>query len=125
MFRGALAGLVTFFVLGFVLGRLVAAAMPDAWSVDAGSAVGLAAIAVSAAAGGAVGAWQSGRLSGAVPGPLLGALLIVASAPDAGLATALALVVVIAAAAGGGALYLNSGLRDRPTLRTGSPPNQM
>jgi hypothetical protein len=125
MLRGTIAGLLAFFVAGYMVGRLAAAAMPDEWSVAAGSAVGLAAVALAAAVAGAVGAWQAGRLAGAVPGPLLGALLLVAADPDTSLATALALVVVTAAGAGGGVLSQGpiSVLRDSTTLRTGSPPN--
>ena len=81
MLRGTVAGLLAFVVFAFVFGRVVAAVLPDEWSVDALNSVGLAAIAFDAALGGAVGAWQSRRLAGAVPGPLLGTVLIVASRP--------------------------------------------
>ena len=91
--------------------------MPDAWSVDATNAAGLAAIARHAAVGGLAGAWEArapacaaAALLGAVLGPLLGALLIVALEPDAVAVDGAALLVVIGAAGGAGSAWLSRAL---------------
>jgi hypothetical protein len=126
LLRGTLAGLVAFIVAGLLFGRLVAALTPGEWSVDALNAAGLAAAGVDAVVGGAVGAWQSARaglrgraaLAGAVLGPLIATLAIVASDPDASAWTISAVVLVVAAAAAGGRVTLrSSGLRPRGSRR--------
>ena len=95
LLRATVAGLLTFGLLGLVLGQILWAVVPDEWSVDATNAAGFAAVALYAAVGGLAGAWEARRaglrgrsaLLGAVLGPLLGALLVIALDPDASLWT--------------------------------------
>jgi hypothetical protein len=123
LLRGTLAGLLAFLLFGLIFGRLVAALTPGEWSVDALNAAGLAAIVVDGAVGGAVGAWQSSRagraaLFGAVLGPLVATLAIIAAEPDASAWTISAVLLVVAAAAAAGHVTLRSlGLRPRGSRR--------
>ena len=120
---GALAGLVTFLLFGFGSGR---------WSRPHARRV-VCRRGQRGRTGGdrrlrrgrrRAGAWQSGRLGRRGGGAVLGPLLTSRAEPDASVAIS-PLVLVIARPWAARAIYLNSGLRDRPTLRTGSPPNQM
>ena len=87
LLRGILAGLLAFMLFGWLFARVVSALTPGEWSVDALNLAGLAALVVDGAVGGAVGAWQSSRaglrgpaaLLGAVLGPLIATLAIIAS----------------------------------------------
>jgi hypothetical protein len=114
MLRATLAGLLAFGLAGVLFGRFLWAVVPDSWSVDALNAAGFVAIAIDAAAGGLVGAWQARRaglrgrpaLIAAVLGPLLGALAVLAIDPDASLWTLAALAAVIGAAGASGAAWL-------------------
>ncbi len=119
LLRATVAGLLTFGLLGLVLGQILWAVVPDEWSVDATNAAGFAALAVYAAVGGLAGAWEARRaglrgrsaLLGAVLGPLLGALLILVLDPDASLWTLAGLLAVIGAAGAAGAAWLGRGRR--------------
>ena len=121
LLRGILAGLLAFMLFGWLFARVVSALTPGEWSVDALNLAGLAALVVDGAVGGAVGAWQSSRaglrgpaaLLGAVLGPLIATLAIIASEPDASLWTISAVVIVIAAAGAAGHVTLRS-LGPRP-----------
>ena len=119
LLRATVAGLLTFGLLGLVLGQILWAVVPDEWSVDATNAAGFAAVALYAAIGGLAGAWEARRaglrgrsaLLGAVLGPLLGALLVIALDPDASLWTIAGVLVVIGAAGAAGAAWLGRGRR--------------
>ena len=58
LLRATVAGLLTFGLLGLVLGQILWAVVPDEWSVDATNAAGFAALALYAAVGGLAGAWK-------------------------------------------------------------------
>jgi len=119
LLRGTLAGLLAFGLFGLLFGRLLWVVVPDSWSVDVLNAAGFVAIAIDAAVGGFVGAWEARRaglrgrpaLLAAVLGPFAGALLILALDPDASLWTLVALLGVIGAAGAAGAAWLGRGRR--------------
>jgi len=114
LLRGTLAGLLAFLLFGLLFARLVSALTPAEWSVDALNGAGLAAIVVDGAVGGAAGAWQSTRaglrgpavLAGAVLGPLIATLAIIAGAPDGSAWTLAAVALVVAAAVVAGRAWL-------------------
>ncbi len=114
LLRGTVAGLLAFGLFALLFGRLLWAIVPDSWSVDVLNVAGFVAIAIDAAVGGLVGAWEARRaglrgrpaLLAAVLGPLLGALFILVLDPDASLWTLAALLAVIGAAGAAGAVWL-------------------
>ena len=118
LLRGTVAGLLAFGLFGLLFGRLLWGLTED-WSLAATNAAGLAALAVDAAVGGLVGAWESRRAGlrgrpavlGAVLGPLLGALFVIALDPDASAWTIAGVLVVIGAAGAAGAAWLARGRR--------------
>jgi hypothetical protein len=112
--RGPLAGLLAFGLALLLLGGLLGPMSAD-WNQNAAIAVGAIAAAVGGAIGGLAGAWQArvaGQrggplLLGAVLGPVMGAGLLIASAPDASMATFVGLLAVAAGAVGAAYLWLS------------------
>jgi hypothetical protein len=118
--RGVIAGLLGFTLAGIVLAALLGRVLPAGWATSAFVAVGLVGAFAAGAAGGAAGAWQ-GTPASAVAGSLLGALLLVASQPQADLVTALSLLAVGAGATAAAlAFSARSSARRRRGSRRGS-----
>jgi hypothetical protein len=111
--RGPLAGLLAFGLALLVLGGLLGPISTD-WGTSTAVAVGALAAALGGAAGGLAGAWQARAaglrgghlLLGAVLGPVMGAVLLIASAPQASVATLVGLVAVAGGAVGAAYLWL-------------------
>jgi hypothetical protein len=114
--RGVIGGLLGFTLAGVVLAALLGRVLPADWATSVFVAVGLAGAAAVGVAGGAAGSWQGTPADG-VAGSLLGALLLVASQPQADLVTALSLLAV---AAGATAAALGLSARSRARRRRGS-----
>jgi hypothetical protein len=110
--RGPLAGLLAFGLALLLLGGLLGSAD---FNQNTAIAVGAVAAALGGAAGGLAGGWQArlagqrggALLLGAVLGPVMGALLLIASAPEASVATLVGLLAVAAGAVGAAYLWLS------------------
>ena len=111
LLRATVAGLLTFGLLGLVLGQILWTVVPDEWSVDATNAAGFAAVALYAAVGGLAGAWEARRAGLRGRAALLGALLVIALDPDASRWTIAGVLVVIGAAGTAGAAWLGRARR--------------
>jgi hypothetical protein len=111
--RGPLAGLFAFGIALLVLAGLLGPMSSD-WNQAAAIALGTLAAGVGGAAGGLAGAWQAraaglrggGLLLGAVLGPLMGAVLLIGSAPQASVATLVGLLAVAGGAVGAAYAWL-------------------
>ena len=109
--RGPLAGLLAFGLALLLLGGLLGPLSAD-WNQSVAIAVGAIAAAVGGAIGGLAGAWQARAagqrggplLLGAALGPVMGAVLLIASAPEASMATLVGLLAVAAGAVGAASL---------------------
>ena len=95
--RGVIGGLLGFTLAGVLLAALLGRVLPAEWATSVYVAVGLAGATAAGAAGGVAGAWQGTPADG-IAGALLGALLLVASRPQADLVTALSVVAVLVGA---------------------------
>jgi hypothetical protein len=112
--RAPLTGLLAFGLALLLLGGLLGPMSAD-WNQNAAIAVGAIAAALGGAVGGLAGAWQAraaglrggASLLGAVMGPVMGAALLIASAPQASMATLVGLLAVAAGAVGAAYLWLS------------------
>jgi hypothetical protein len=99
--RGPLAGLLAFGLALLLIAGFLGPISGD-WSQDAAIVIGALAAALGGAIGGLAGAWQAraaglrggASLVSASFGPVMGAVLLIASAPQASVATLVGLLAV-------------------------------
>jgi len=124
--RGPLAGLLAFALALLVLGAFLGP-VTSGWDTSAAVGIGALAAALGGAAGGLAGAWQAraaglrggASLLGAVLGPLTGAALLIASAPQASVATLVGLAAVAAGAVAAAYAWLGRATSRSSSRRRG------
>jgi len=112
--RGPLTGLLAFGLALLLIAGFLGPISGD-WSQEAAIVIGALAAAFGGAVGGLAGAWQAraaglrggASLVSASLGPVMGAVLLIASAPQASLATLIGLLAVASGALGGAYIWLS------------------
>ena len=112
--RGPLAGLLAFGLALLLLAGLLGPLSTD-WDQNAAIAIGAIAAAFGGAVGGLAGAWQTraaglrggASLVNAAMGPVMGSVLLIASAPQASMATLVGLLAVAAGSFGAAYAWLS------------------